>query len=135
MILPHNLVQVVIHERHLRAPFGLHTLILPLHRRRNASPARFSVDKKSLLFFQKLDILQQALDKKEQGQGIGKALIRDALLRIVNAADIIGGRAVLVNAKDSQAKRFYEDLGFEPSPIDPLHLYLLIKDVKKTLGL
>lgn len=78
-------------------------------------------------------IARLAVDKATQGQGIGKALVRDALLRVVDAADIIGGRAVLVHAKDSQARHFYEKLGFEPSPIDPLHLYLLIKDIKKTL--
>ncbi len=80
-------------------------------------------------------IARLAVDKTQQGQGVGKALIRDALLRIVEAAEIIGGRAVLVHAKDALAKHFYEQLGFEPSPIDPLHLYLLIKDIKKTLGL
>lgn len=80
-------------------------------------------------------IARLAVDKAEQGQNIGKALVRDALLKTVDAADIIGGRAVLVHAKDSRIRRFYEHLGFEASPVDPLHLYLLIKDVKKTLGL
>jgi GNAT superfamily N-acetyltransferase len=80
-------------------------------------------------------IVRLAVDKTEQGRSIGKALVADALLRIIDASEIIGGRAVLVNAKDAQAKKFYEQLGFEPSPIDPLHLYLLIKDIKKTLGL
>jgi ribosomal protein S18 acetylase RimI-like enzyme len=80
-------------------------------------------------------IARLAVDKTQQGYGIGKALVRDALLRIIDAAEIIGGRAVLVHAKDTQAKHFYEKLGFEPSPIDPLHMYLLIKDIKKTLGL
>ncbi|MBF0386688.1 MAG: GNAT family N-acetyltransferase [Candidatus Omnitrophica bacterium] len=80
-------------------------------------------------------IARLAVDKTEQGHGIGKALVRDALLRIVDAAEIIGGRAVLVHAKDTEAKSFYEQLGFDPSPTDTLHLYLLIKDIKKTLGL
>lgn len=78
-------------------------------------------------------IARLAVEKNEQGQGIGKALIRDALLRIIDAADIIGGRAVLVHAKDAAVKKFYEQLGFEPSPINALHLYLLIKDLKKTV--
>ena len=73
-----------------------------------------------------------AIDQGEQGTGLGKGLLRDALLRIVAAADIIGGRAVLVHAKDNQAKSFYEHFGFEPSPIDQFHLYLLLKDIKKT---
>jgi GNAT superfamily N-acetyltransferase len=80
-------------------------------------------------------IARLAVDTTQQGQGIGRALIRDALVRIIDAADIIGGRAVLVHAKDARARHFYEQLGFEPSPIDPLHLYLLIKDIKKTLVL
>lgn len=74
-----------------------------------------------------------AVNKTEQGTGVGKGLLRNALLRIVQAADMIGGRAVLVHAKDSQSKSFYAHFGFEPSPIDPFHLYLLIKDIKKTL--
>lgn len=80
-------------------------------------------------------IARLAVNKNVQGKGIGKALVRDALLRIIPASDSIGGRAVLVHAKDDQAKKFYEQLGFEPSSIDPLHLDLLIKDIKKTLGL
>jgi GNAT superfamily N-acetyltransferase len=80
-------------------------------------------------------IARFAVDKAHQGHGIGKAIICDALLKIVEAADTIGGRAVLVHAKDAQARNFYEKFGFEPSPIDPLHLYLLIKDIKKTIGL
>ncbi len=75
-----------------------------------------------------------AVDKTEQGTGLGKGLLRDALLRIVNAADIIGGRAVLVHAKDDNAKNFYEHFGFEPSPVDSFHLFLLLKDIKKTFG-
>ena len=54
-------------------------------------------------------------------------------MRIISAAEIIGGRAFLVHAKDDNAKSFYEHFGFEPSPIDPFHLYLLLKDIKKTL--
>jgi GNAT superfamily N-acetyltransferase len=80
-------------------------------------------------------IARLAVDKTEQGRGVGKALVRDALLRTIGASEIVGGRAVLVHAKDAQTKKFYEQLGFDPSPIDPLHLYLLIKDIKKTIGL
>ena len=76
-----------------------------------------------------------AVDKNEQGSGLGKALLRDALSRIIAAAEIIGARAVLVHAKDKRARSFYEGFGFEPSPIDPFHLYLLLKDIKKSLGI
>ena len=80
-------------------------------------------------------IARFAVDKAHQGHGIGKAILCDALLKIVEAADTISGRAVLVHAKDAQVRHFYEKFGFEPSPIDPLHLYLLIKDIKKTIEL
>ncbi len=80
-------------------------------------------------------IARLGVNKTEQNRNIGKALVRDALLRIVDAAEIIGGRAVLVHAKDAVVRRFYEKIGFEPSPIDPLHLYLLIKNIKKAAGL
>jgi len=75
------------------------------------------------------------VDKNEWGSGIGKGLLLNALLRIVEASDTIGVRAVLVEAKDEKAKAFYEHFGFKPSPIDKYHLYLLIKDIKKTLGI
>lgn len=41
----------------------------------------------------------------------------------------------IIDAKDEQAKEFYLKYGFEPSPIDNLHLYLLIKDIQKSLEL
>ena len=76
-----------------------------------------------------------ARDKEERGTGLGPALLRDALIRIVQASDIIGVRAVLAHAKDEKAKEFYLLHGFEPSPIDSFHVYLLLKDIKKTLGI
>lgn len=72
-----------------------------------------------------------AVDASEQGQGIGKGLLKDALLRTVQAADIGGLRALIVHAKDESAKAFYERYGFEPSPLDEFHLMLLLKDVRK----
>ncbi len=78
-------------------------------------------------------IARLAVDKRFQGKGVGQALLKDALLRIVGAADEIGGRAVLVHAKNEEAKAFYVKFGFEPSPTDQFHLYLLIKDIKKTI--
>ena len=75
-----------------------------------------------------------AVDTSEKGTGLGKGLLKDALARIVEAADIIGGRAVLVHGKDDAAKSFYQKFGFEQSPLDPFHLFLLLKDIKKTLN-
>jgi GNAT superfamily N-acetyltransferase len=66
-----------------------------------------------------------------QGQGIGAGLLKDAMLRTLRAADIAGIRAFAVHAKDENARRFYEHFGFIPSPTDPLHLYLLVKDIKR----
>lgn len=74
-----------------------------------------------------------AVNQNEQGTGIGKALLRDALIKATQGADIISGRAILVHAKNRKAKDFYQKYGFEPSPIDEYHLFLLLKDIKKTL--
>jgi GNAT superfamily N-acetyltransferase len=74
-----------------------------------------------------------AVDREEQGKGLGAALLKDALLRAAQAADLIGCRAVLVHAKNQAAQAFYRRYGFEPSPVDELHLYLLMKDLKASL--
>jgi GNAT superfamily N-acetyltransferase len=71
-----------------------------------------------------------AVDRTEQGKGLGAALLKDALLRAAQAADLIGCRAILVHAKDQLAQAFYSKYGFESSPVDALHLYLLMKDIK-----
>jgi GNAT superfamily N-acetyltransferase len=71
-----------------------------------------------------------AVARKFQGRGIGKHLLRDALLRTLQAADIAGLRAVVVHAKDGEARRFYEKYRFEPFPGDPLKLALLLKDLR-----
>ncbi len=75
-----------------------------------------------------------AVDKQHQGRGLGRSLLQDALTRCLAVADRIGVRAVLVHAKDSSAAAFYSRYGFTPSPTDPLHLMLLIKDLRATLG-
>ncbi len=75
-----------------------------------------------------------AIDKHEQGTGLGKALLKDALVRIAQAADIVGARAVLVHAIDEQARKFYLHFNFEPSPVHELHLMLLMKDLRKAIA-
>ena len=67
---------------------------------------------------------------QHQGAGLGKALLKDALLRTAQAADIAGIRALLVHAKDEPARQWYLHWEFEPSPSDPFHLFLLMKDIK-----
>ena len=74
-----------------------------------------------------------AVDSTEQGSGLGAALLKDALLRTIQAAEIAGLRAMLVHAKDDSAKRFYEKFGFEPSPIDAYHLFLRLSDILSSL--
>jgi predicted N-acetyltransferase YhbS len=76
-----------------------------------------------------------AVDHREKGKGLGAGLLKDALLRAVQAADIVGCRAVMVHAKDDGAKAFYQRFEFEPSPADPLRLFLLMKDIKASLGI
>jgi len=76
-----------------------------------------------------------AVTLQEHGKGLGRYMLLDALRRSVEGADVIGGRAVLVHAEDEQARGFYLHHGFEPSPTDDLHLLLLMKDLRKTLGL
>lgn len=75
-----------------------------------------------------------AVDRDHQGKGLGKALLRDALLRTAQAADIAGIRCLLVHAKDEAARQWYESWEFEPSPTDPYHLFLLLKDLKALLA-
>jgi GNAT superfamily N-acetyltransferase len=72
-----------------------------------------------------------AVDRKEQGRSLGSNLLRDAITRTVEAAEIIGLRALLVHALNERARDFYVHHDFEPSPTDPLHLMLLIKDARK----
>ena len=72
-----------------------------------------------------------AVDQAHQGKGVGRALLKDALLRTLQAADIAGIRALLVHAKDDEARQWYEKWEFEPSPTDPFHLYLMLKDLKE----
>lgn len=74
-----------------------------------------------------------AVDKEHQRKGLGQALLKDALLRTAQAADIAGIRCLLVHAKDDAARRWYESWGFEPSPTDPYHLSLMLKDLKSLL--
>jgi GNAT superfamily N-acetyltransferase len=75
-----------------------------------------------------------AVSSAWQGHGIGSGLLKDAMRRTVQAADIAGIRALAVHAKDESARSFYAHFGFIASPTDPLHLFLLIKDLKGIAG-
>lgn len=74
-----------------------------------------------------------AVDQRWQGQGIGSGLLKDALVRTLQAADIAGIRAFAVHAKDDNARTFYEHFDFIPSPTDPRHLFLLLKDARRII--
>jgi len=75
-----------------------------------------------------------AVDKDHQRKGLGKALLKDALLRTAQAADIAGIRCLLVHAKDDVARQWYESWEFESSLTDPYHLFLMLKDLKSILS-
>ena len=75
-----------------------------------------------------------AVDKEHQRKGLGQALLKDALLRTAQAADIAGIRCLLVHANDDAARQWYEAWEFDPSPTDPYHLSLTLKDLKGMLS-
>jgi predicted N-acetyltransferase YhbS len=75
-----------------------------------------------------------AVDINWQGQGIGYALVRDAVLRTLQAAKIAGIRAILVHAISVEAKQFYEKCGFTPSPVAPMTLMITIADALEAFG-
>ena len=75
-----------------------------------------------------------AVDQTFQGKGLGRALLKDALRRTLMAADIAGIRAVLVHAKDDEAREWYRKFDFKEGMTDPFHLFLVLKDLKQLLG-
>lgn len=75
-----------------------------------------------------------AVDRKAQGSGLGRLLVRDAILSTLAAANRIGVRLLIVHALHDDAVAFYATLGFKPSPTDPLDLYLLLSDAHASLG-
>jgi GNAT superfamily N-acetyltransferase len=74
-----------------------------------------------------------AVDQTVQGQGVGPALLRDAVLRTLQAAEIAGIRAILVHAISEAAKRFYEKWGFMSSPVDPMTLMITVAEARREL--
>ncbi|MGC2448093.1 MAG: GNAT family N-acetyltransferase [Candidatus Sulfotelmatobacter sp.] len=74
-----------------------------------------------------------AVDQTAQGRALGPALLRDAVLRIVQAAEIAGIRAILVHAISERAKRFYEKWGFIASPVEPMTLMITVAEARKAM--
>jgi GNAT superfamily N-acetyltransferase len=75
-----------------------------------------------------------AVDKRYHNQGIGQALLRDAMLRAVNVAGDAGVFALLVHALSDQAKQFYLSRGFVESPLQPMTLIMTIETIRSILA-
>lgn len=73
-----------------------------------------------------------AVDRSQQGRGLGRVLFRDCALRVAHAADTLGIRGIVVHAISEQAKAFYLTLGFEPSPAEPMTLMVTLADVRNS---
>ena len=73
---------------------------------------------------------------RDQHRGLGVELVRDAFLQAASVADRVGARALLVHAETADAARFYGrlDPAFEPGSTDPLHLVLLMKDLRRAVA-
>ena len=75
-----------------------------------------------------------AVDQQWQKKGVGTGLLRDAVMRTLQVAGIVGIRALVVHDKDNNATGFYQRFDFLPSPSDPLHLLILLKDVRRIVS-
>jgi predicted N-acetyltransferase YhbS len=74
-----------------------------------------------------------AVDQSLQGKGVGRALVRDAGYRVIQAADAIGIRGLVVHALSPGAKAFYEAVGLAPSPLDPMTMMITLADLKANI--
>ncbi len=79
-------------------------------------------------------LARRAVSTGWQGKGVGAGLLKDAMRRTLQAADIAGVRAFAVHAKDDGARSYYAHFGFIPSPSDPFHMFVLMKDVRRIAG-
>jgi GNAT superfamily N-acetyltransferase len=75
-----------------------------------------------------------AVDASEKGKGLGRGLLKDAVLRAYQASELVGSLAIVTHAKDENAKAFYQRFQFAPSPLNEFHLYLLMKDIRAAFG-
>lgn len=75
-----------------------------------------------------------AVDQAYQDRGIGRALFRDGARRVMHAADAIGIRGIVVHALSEEAQAFYQAIGFDPFPVDPMTLLVTLTDLRATLA-
>jgi GNAT superfamily N-acetyltransferase len=75
-----------------------------------------------------------AVDRSWQGGGLGRGLFQDCALRVAQAADTIGIRGIVVHAISEEAKVFYMELGFDPSPVEPMTLMVTLGDIRQLIG-
>ncbi len=75
-----------------------------------------------------------AVDRREQGSGLGRHLVRDAIVRTLNASQILGARLLLVHAASESAIAFYSRLGFSTATTDPSHLMITLNDARRALA-
>lgn len=75
-----------------------------------------------------------AVDRSQQGRGLRRTLFRDCALRVAHAADTIGIRGIVVHAISDQAKTFYQTLGFDSSPLEPMTLMVTLADIRSLTG-
>ena len=75
-----------------------------------------------------------AVERSQQGRGLGRALFQDCALRVAQAADTIGIRGIVVHAISAEAKAFYTALGFDPSPVEPMTLMVTLGDIRQLIS-
>ena len=74
-----------------------------------------------------------AVDSSLQGRGLGRGLLRDAIRRTLQASEVLGVRALMVQALNVEAQRFYQGCGLVSSPSDPMVLMATIQDLAEAL--
>lgn len=74
-----------------------------------------------------------AVDKALQGKGVGRGLLKDALLRVTKASELVGARAVIVHTVDQEAVPFYARYGFRSFPLGNQTLFLTIDEIVSSL--
>jgi GNAT superfamily N-acetyltransferase len=89
----------------------------------------------SVLLMLLMLLVRLAASRTWQGKGVGAGLLKDTIQQTLQAVDIVGIRTIAIHAKNDTIGAFYEHFGFLQSPTDPLHLFVLTKDLQRmTLG-